>query len=74
LERVTRLLAAPTHAGAAQVAPAPFDRGESFALYAHYAPLVAERLSPEEFKRCENEGRAMSVDEAIAYALGDDAA
>ena len=67
--RACRLLGAAAHTGAAALAPAPFDRGESFALYSHYAPLVAQALDPDEAKRYASEGRAMPVDEAVKCAL-----
>jgi hypothetical protein len=38
-------------------------------FYRHYLPIVRAVLGPEEGRRARDEGRAMTPDDALAYAL-----
>lgn len=44
----------------------------SFALYVHYVRLVRAALDPDEARRARDRGLAMSLEEAIGYALSSD--
>ena len=68
-ERAGRLLGAARYLGGAINLPIPFRTPASWALYRHYLPLVREALGPEEARRARDEGRAMTLDDALAYAL-----
>jgi predicted ATPase/class 3 adenylate cyclase len=67
--RASRLLALGRELGGARALVAPFRTQMSYALYLHYLPLVREALGPEDARKARDEARAMSVDQAIAYAL-----
>jgi hypothetical protein len=41
----------------------------TMAIYLHYRPLVQSALGPERARQMRDEGRAMTVGEAFAYAL-----
>ena len=66
--RASRLLAASVFAdvdaGRAFLFQSPF----TYALYQHYRPLVRAALSAEDARRYRDEGRRMSLDDAVAYA------
>jgi len=68
-ERAGRLLAASRHIGGAANLPIPFRTPAHWALYRHYLPIVRAALGPEESRRAREEGRAMTLDSALAYAL-----
>jgi hypothetical protein len=68
-ERAGRLFAAARYLGGAADLPIPFRTPASVALYRHYLPRVRETLGPDEARRARDEGRAMTLDEALAYAL-----
>jgi len=69
-DRAGRLLAASRHLGGAVDLPIPFRTPAHWALYRHYLPLVRAALGPaEESRRAREEGRAMTLDDALAYAL-----
>jgi predicted ATPase/class 3 adenylate cyclase len=65
--RSSRLLAAGRHAAGA-AGGALFRSPTNYLLYVHYVQVVREALSADEARRARDEGRAMSLDEAIAYA------
>jgi hypothetical protein len=67
--RASRLLGATRHLGGAAGLQIPFRTPASWALYRHYLPLVRAALEPDEARRARDEGRAMSLDEALTYAL-----
>jgi predicted ATPase len=66
--RASRLLAASVFAdvdpGRAFLFQSPF----TYAVYQHYRPLVRAALTADDAHRYREEGRQMSLDEAIAYA------
>lgn len=64
----SRLLAAAVQVGDARVTRAPYRSAVSLALYRHYLPLVRTALSPEESRRCRDEGRSMTRGEAMVAA------
>jgi predicted ATPase/class 3 adenylate cyclase len=68
-ERAGRLLAAARYLGGASDLPVPFRSPASWALYRHYLPQVRAALGPEAARRARDEGRAMTLDAALAYAL-----
>ena len=68
-ERAGRLLGAARHLGGATKLPIPFRTPGSMSLYSHYLPIVREALGPDEARRARDEGRAMTLDDALAYAL-----
>lgn len=68
-ERAGRLLAAARHLGGAADLAIPFRSPASWALYRHYLPIVRAALGPQNARRARNEGRAMTLDEALRYAL-----
>jgi predicted ATPase/class 3 adenylate cyclase len=63
-ERAARLLAASMREGM-MLSPV------GFALYRHWLPRVRVELDPERARQLRDEGRAMSLDEALDYAIGD---
>ena len=67
LPRAARLLAAARALGTDAVVQ--FRSPISYAVYRHYVRIVRAGLAPEDGKRYRDEGRAMSPDEALAYAL-----
>lgn len=67
--RTSRLLAAGRHLGGARKMLTPFRTGQSYALYLHYVSLVRDSLGARDARRTRVEARAMSLDEAVAYAL-----
>jgi hypothetical protein len=68
-ERASRLMAAGRHLGGAPQMATPFRSGHSYALYLHFIPKVRGALGAGPAHRTRAEGRAMSVEEATAYAL-----
>ena len=68
-ERASRLLAAGRHLGGARRMATPFRTGQSYALYLHYVMLVRAAIGPREAHKTRVQARAMSLDEAVAYAL-----
>jgi len=68
-DRAGRLLAASRHLGGAVNLPIPFRTPAHWALYRHYLPRVRAALGPDEARRARDEGRAMTLDVALAYAL-----
>jgi hypothetical protein len=67
--RAGRLLAASRHLAAATDRSIPFRTPAHLAFYRHYQPLVRAALGPDEARRARAEGQAMTLDEAMAYAL-----
>ena len=67
-QRAGRLLAASRHLAGATDRSIPFRTPAHWAFYRHYQPLVRAALGPEEARRARDEGQAMSLDEALAYA------
>ncbi len=43
--------------------------GHTYAIYKHYVALLREALDRDTARRCRDEGRAMSEEDAIVYAL-----
>lgn len=68
-ERAGRLLGAARYLGGAADLAIPFRTPGGWSLYRHYLPIVREALGPDEARRARDEGRAMTMDEAFAYAL-----
>ena len=68
-ERAGRLLGAARYLAGAADLPVPFRTPGSMSLYRHYLPIVRAALGPDEARRARNEGRAMTLDGALAYAL-----
>ena len=68
-ERAGRLLAAARYLGGAADLPIPFRTPGTMSFYRHYLPLVRSALGSDEARRARAEGRAMTVDEALVYAL-----
>ncbi len=70
LPRTARLL------GAARDVPGAAGGGlrviSRYRLYRHYVRAVRDALSPEEVLRYRDEGAAMSLDEAVAYAVAEE--
>ena len=67
--RATRLFAAGRYLGGAPNMATPFRTGHSYALYLHYAPQARRALDHDLARQTLREGRAMTIDEAISYAL-----
>ncbi len=67
--RAGRLLAASRHLAAATDRSIAFRTPAHWAFYRHYQPLVRAALGPDEARRARAEGQAMTLDEAMAYAL-----
>jgi len=67
--RAGQLLAASRHLAAATDRSIPFRTPAHWAFYRHYQPLVRAALGPDEARRARAEGQAMTLDEAMAYAL-----
>jgi hypothetical protein len=67
MERAAVLLAACRAHGRRYVAG--FRTPMSYALYSHYLPIVRRSLSPEEAIAARDRGRAMTLDEAVDFAL-----
>jgi hypothetical protein len=68
-ERAGRLLGAARYLGGAADLPIPFRTPGSMSLYRHYLPLVRAALGTDEAHRARSEGRRMTLDAALAYAL-----
>jgi predicted ATPase len=68
-ERAGRLLAAARHLGGATNLPIPFRTPASVSFYRHYLPIVRATLGPDEARRARDDGRTMTLDDALAYAL-----
>jgi predicted ATPase/class 3 adenylate cyclase len=54
---------------AAGFAPGIILSASGYALYRHWLPLVRAQVDPQRARQLRDEGRAMSLDEALAYAL-----
>jgi hypothetical protein len=67
--RASRLLAAGRHLAGARQMNTPFRTGQSYALYLHYVPLIRDAIGPRDAHRTRAEARAMTLDDAVAYAL-----
>jgi hypothetical protein len=67
--RSSRLLAAGRHLGDARKMSTPFRTGQSYVLYLHYVMRIRSVLGPRDAHRTRVETRAMSLDDAVAYAL-----
>ena len=67
--RASRLLAASRRLAGAAERSIPFRTPSHWALYRHYQLLIRAALSPEEGRRARDEGQAMTMDEALAYAM-----
>lgn len=61
-EKAARLLGAAMQ-------PGIILRSSGYALYRHWLPTVRANLEPDLARRLRDEGRAMSLDQAIAYSL-----
>ena len=68
-DRRERLLGAARYLGGAKDLPIPFRTPASWSMYRHYLPRVRAALGPDEGRRARDEGRAMTLDTAFAYAL-----
>ena len=68
-DRAARLLAASRQTKGAANPHTGFRSATSGALYFHYLPLVRAALGPDEASRARAEGQALTLDEAMAYAL-----
>jgi hypothetical protein len=66
--RAAQLLAASRLAKGAE-RWAGFSSPTSAALYLHYLPLVRDALGPDVARRARDEGQAMTLDEALIYAV-----
>jgi predicted ATPase/class 3 adenylate cyclase len=67
--RASRLFAAGRYLGDAPNMATPFRTGGSYALYLHYSPRVRQALHRDIVRETRMEGKAMSIDDAMAYAL-----
>ena len=67
-QRAGRLLAASRQVKGAEL-PNGFRSATSGLLYVAYLPQVRAALGPDEARRARAEGQAMTLDEAMAYAL-----
>lgn len=67
-QRAGRLLAASRRVKGAEL-PNGFRSATSALLYVAYLPQVRAALGPDEARRARAEGQAMTLDEAMAYAL-----
>ena len=67
--RSARLFGAARSAGGADRIVMSFRTPTSMGLYQHYMPLVREAVGAQDGRRLRDEGRAMAIDEAFAYAL-----
>jgi len=67
--RAGRLLAASRRLAGATDRSIPFRTPAHLAFYRHYQPLVRAALGADEARRARDEGQAMTMDEALAYAL-----
>lgn len=67
--RASRLFSAGRYLGGAPTMATPFRTGASYALYLHYSPKVRRALEPSVVRETRREGRAMTIDDATAYAL-----
>jgi predicted ATPase len=54
---------------AAGFAPGIILSASGYALYRHWLPVVRAHVDPQRARQLRDEGRAMSLDEALAYAL-----
>lgn len=70
-ERAATLLAAGRSLGK-HYSFGGFRSPMSFALYVHYVRLVRAALDPDDARRARDRGLAMSLEEAIGYALSSD--
>ncbi len=66
--RAARLMAVARHLSGATKKQIPFRTPGSLCLYRHYLPAVRAALGPEEGRRARDEGQAMTLDVALAYA------
>ena len=67
--RSAKLLGAARSAGGADKKVVAFRTPTSMQMYRHYLPLLRTALGTEVAHRLRDEGRAMKMDEAFAYAL-----
>ena len=67
--RAAKLLGAARSAAGADKEVMAFRTPTSMQMYRHYLPLVREALGTEVAHRLRDEGRAMAMDEAFAYAM-----
>ena len=67
--RASRLFAAGRYLGDAPNMATPFRTGGSYALYLHYSPRVRQALHRNIVRQTRLDGKAMSIDDAMAYAL-----
>ncbi len=68
-ERAGRLLGAARHLGGAQKLAISFGTPISMAMYVRYLPLVRSALGPEEAHLARESGFAMTLDDALTYAM-----
>ena len=68
-ERAGRLLAVARHLSGATRRQIPFRTPGSLSLYRHYLPVIRAALGPDEARRARDEGQAMTLEVALAYAL-----
>ena len=68
-DRAGRLLAAARHLSGATTRQIPFRTPGSLSLYRHYLPVIRAGLGSDEAHRARDEGQAMTLDVALAYAL-----
>jgi predicted ATPase/DNA-binding winged helix-turn-helix (wHTH) protein len=68
-DRAARLLAASRRLAGPADRFIPFRTPGHWALHRHYQPLVRATLGAEQGMRAREEGQAMSMDEALAYAM-----
>jgi predicted ATPase/class 3 adenylate cyclase len=69
-DRAGRLLSASRTIGGAKGSEIPFRTPASVSLYRHYRPAIRAALGQEEARRARDEGASMSLETALAYALG----
>lgn len=70
--RSSVLLAAARYAGGAKNMPVPFRSPPGYAMYVHLVGRLREQIDRETGRRCRDIGAAMTLDEAVAFALLDE--
>jgi len=68
-DRAGRLLAVARHLSGATTRQIPFRTPGSLCLYRYYLPVIRAGLGSDEARRARDEGQAMTLDVALAYAL-----
>jgi hypothetical protein len=68
-DRAGRLLSASRTIGGAKGSEIPFRTPANVSLYRHYRPAIRAALGQEAARRARDEGAAMSLETALAYAL-----